>query len=208
MVNPPSNGQWSKWYYDFLTDPSDLYTELYKTSVTNFDQYGNLIGEADYPYATNGSPTAFHGLSMSYNSSLCSSKNICDHPSSVQVNDAQGHQYALTNYSSYDSNGNLKEVDRWVAGSTYLSTYYNYNGNGTLASIQDPNAATTTYTYGSGGCNGAFPTSVSVAGVLTTSYQYNCTGGVVTAVTDPNGAVTTTTYTDPDFGNRRARRMH
>ena len=39
---------------------------------------------------------------------------------------------------------------------------------------------------------------MSVAG-LTTSYTYNCTGGVVTSVTDPNNATTSTSYTDPYF---------
>ena len=165
-----------------------------------------MTGQNDYGYTT-GAPSVVRNLAISYNSTLCSSKNICDHPSSVQVNDGSSHQYALTNYSNYDGNGNIKQIDRWTSGSNYLSSYYNYNGNGTLSTAQDPNGAVTHYTYSSSVCNSAFPTSVYVpgdaGGNLTTGYAYNCGGGVVTSVTDPNGAVTTIHYDDPYFWRPR-----
>lgn len=191
-VTPPITSQWA---YDELTDSG-----LYKTSAQSYDQYGNVTGENDYGYTT-GSASVIRNLTVSYNSTLCSApKNICDHPSSVQINDGSSHQYALTNYSNYDGNGNIKQIDRWTSGSNYLSSYYSYNtsSNYTLSTATDPNGTVTNYTYGSGSCNGAFPTSVAV-GSLTTQYSYNCSGGVVTSIIDPNGVTTATTYTDPYF---------
>ena len=188
IVTPPIT---QKWLYDELTDSG-----LYKTSVQSYDQYGNVTGENDYGYAT-GSPLVIRNMAISYNSALCSSKNICDHPSSVQVNSGSGTQFGLTNYF-YNGNGNATEVQRWVSGSSYLTQQYSYNGNGTVSTATDPNNTVTSYTYNSSICNGAFPTSVTV-GSLTTRYNYNCSGGVVTSIIDPNGATTATSYTDPYF---------
>ncbi len=56
----------------------------------------------------------------------------------------------------------------------------------------------TGYNYSGASCNGAFPTSVTVAG-MTTQFQYNCIGGVVTSVTDPNNAVISAYYVDPYY---------
>ena len=199
VVTAPTNNMWSQWSYDYLTGQG-----LYKTTAQNYDQYGNLIAEADYPYTTSGSPTPIRGLSMTPNTSLCSSKNICDHPSSIQINNGSGTQAALTNYPLYDANGNLKQVQRWVSGSNYLTSSYTYNSNGTLATATDPKNTTTTYTYNNSICNGAFPTTVSVPGdggtTISYNYTYNCAGGVVTQVTDVgNNHWGGAAYNDPYF---------
>ena len=89
-------------------------------------------------------------------------------------------------------------MQRWVSSSSSsLTQAYSYNAAGTVATTSY-NGTVTTYNYNSSICNGAFPTSVSVAG-LTTNYAYNCTGGVVTSVTDPNNAIASTSYTDGFF---------
>ena len=188
----------SLFAYDNLTD-----TGLYKVTAQTFDQYGNITGQNDYGFTT-GSPTSIRNMQANFNNpALCTTKNICDHPLSIQINNGAGTtQYGLTNYV-YDANGNTTSVQRWISGSAYLTTSYHYNSDGTLGTITDPKSTVTTLTYNSSICNGAFPTSVYVpsdaGGNLTTNYIYNCIGGVVSKVTDPNGGVLTTTYSDPYF---------
>ncbi len=169
-----------------------------------YDTYGNLTQELDYDYGTS-THTLLRNEIISYNTPLCSNHNICDHPASVQILDGTSTQKAYTTYT-YDNNnnttGNVTTVSKWISGSSNLNWSYGYNtgsgGGGTLATASDPNGTQTSYTYTSGSCNNAFPTSVTAAG-LTTQYQYNCTGGVVTEVTDPNNASVSTSYTDPYF---------
>jgi YD repeat-containing protein len=116
--------------------------------------------------------------------------NIVDHPCSVTVENASGGTVTSTT-NSYNANGNLLS-----ATSGGLTKSYTPNGNGTLATSTDVNSALTTYNYGSGSCNGAFPTSIVPPAGPTLTYTWNCNGAVMTSVTDTNG---TTSYghTDP-----------
>ena len=189
-----------RYFYDDLTNQS-----IYSVKVDGFDSYGNDIWHQDYDYSS--SPSIIHVVNTSYSNinNICSSRNICDHPASVQVTDASNPpvQYALTNYS-YNGNGNTTEVSKWVSGSSYLNQNYQYNGNGTLSTATDPNGTVTTYGYGSNSCNGVFPDSVSVPGdngtTITWNYAYNCAGGVVTQFTDvANNHWGGAGYSDPYF---------
>ena len=186
---------------DFPNDNGSYYSEL----DTFYDgTYGFVTSSKAWDFGNGSSHNFLQQTSITYNSSLCSSKNICDHPASVQVLDGGGTQKALTNYS-YDGNGNTTEVYRWAHDSYYLKTYYSPNSNGTVHTVTDTNGTVATYTYNSGVCNAAFPTSVSVpsswtGGNLTTSYTYNCNGGMVTGITDPNNLSISIGYTrDPYF---------
>jgi RHS repeat-associated protein len=143
---------------------------------------------------------------------------IVDHPSSVKVYDSAGNLKSETDYS-YDDftipgdtvtcapatkcRGNLTKVIKYATSSKTLTAQMTYNLTGTLATSLDPNGTTTTYTYGTGGCNSAFPTQTQVtfgSTTLTTSATYNCTGGVVTSRTDANGKNRSASYTtDPYF---------
>ncbi len=99
-TNSSSRYSWSDWWYD---------------------QYGNVTEKEDWDFGTGGN-TILKDTRTTYNSSLCSApKWICDHPSSIQVNDGQGHQYDLTNYSVYDGNGNLKEVSTAGSPAVHIS---------------------------------------------------------------------------------------
>jgi uncharacterized protein RhaS with RHS repeats len=135
---------------------------------------------------------------------LCSTYNICDHPSSMQVKDGTGTSKSYTTYA-YDEGGNthgsattISRSSTGLTGGPFLTQHYSYNTGGTLYSATDPNGTVTTYSYTGTSCNNAFPTSVTVQG-LTTSYGYNCAGGVVTSVTDPNQHAVSTSYTDPYY---------
>jgi RHS repeat-associated protein len=157
-----------------------------------YDQtYGFLTSETDYDYGNDGPKIWVTNIAHNTLSTLCTQYNVCDRPSSVQVTDGSGNQESYTTYG-YDergsqTHGSLTTLSKWISGSSYLTTQYTYNPSGTLSSVLDPNLTTTSYTYGSGSCNNAFPISVTV-GPLTTSYQYNCNGGVVTQVTDVNNS--------------------
>ena len=204
-VSPPQppNGWYRADYEDF---PNYFLNEY------SYDQYGNLTTELDHDL-TSGAPVRRKTI-IAIDASLCTptppAKNICDHPSSVEVQDGSGNRYAYTSYT-YDHdnnntvyNGNLILITKWVSpSSSNLVWQYSYNtqsgGGGTLSTATDPKNITTSYSYTGSSCNGAFPTSVSVAGLPATQYQYNCTGGVVTLITDPNGAQTSTSYSDAHF---------
>ena len=176
-----------------------------QTSIFDYfyDQYGNLTYEGDNDYP-NGA-TRLKTTSITLNSALCSTSNICDHPASVEILDGGSNEKSLTSYT-YDGGGNTKgnltSLSRWVSSSSSLTWNYTYNTGtgqgGTLAIATDPKGTVTSYNYAGTSCNSAFPTSVTV-GVLTTYYAYNCTGGVVTSVTDPNSANVSTSYTDQYF---------
>ena len=47
-------------------------------------------------------------------------------------------------------------------------------------------------------CNQAFPIQVAVSN-LTTTYGYNCVGGVAATITDPNGAQNSIGWGDPYY---------
>ncbi|MBI3475373.1 MAG: RHS repeat-associated core domain-containing protein [Acidobacteria bacterium] len=148
-------------------------------------------------------------------------RGIVNHPSSVKayVYDGAGNSYlkSQTDYS-YDDftipgdtvtcapatrcRGNLTTIIKYVDSSHTLTSHITYNLSGTVAASQDPNGTTTTYAYGSGGCNSAFPTQTQVvfgSTTLTTSTAYNCTGAVAISHTDVNGKLTSASYTDPFF---------
>ena len=184
----------SRTAYDLPNNQS-----LFSYSNYAYDQHGNLTGETDYNYAAGGNPI-LKQTTIVYNSTLCSSYNICDRPYVIQVtNGTNVTSYAILGYDERGSqtHGSLTTVSRYISGTSgaNLSQTYAYNSNGTLASATDPNGTATTYSYAGTSCNNAFPTSVTVNS-LTTSYVYNCTGGVVTSVTDPNQYAVSTSYTD------------
>ncbi len=98
---------------------------------------------------------------------------------------------ALTNYT-YFANGNLQQTSSWVQGTSYLNSSYTYYANGLIETATDVNSTVSTPTYQN--CNTTTPTPAYVssitAGGLTTSYTWDCNGGVVTSVTDPNSQIT------------------
>jgi RHS repeat-associated protein len=96
---------------------------------------------------------------------------------------------------TYDAAGHGHPVttSKFVGGSAYLSLSASYNANGTPSTVKDANGTVTTYAYnGVGGCNGIFPTSLTITGTglptggLTSSTQWDCNGGVITKTIDAN----------------------
>ena len=183
------------------TGPNPVWSGIQQTfdcNTTPTNCYGLVTQENDYNYASAGHHVLFRVLNINYNSSLCTgSHHVCDHPLNVEVTDgANRKSYTAYTYDNgSNTNGNLTSLSSWVSPTLNLVQGYSYNSNGTLANATDPNGTVTTYNYTSGSCSYAFPTSVTVQG-LTTSYGYNCIGGVVTSVSDPNLAVVSTSYTD------------
>jgi RHS repeat-associated protein len=186
--------------YDDYMNSTGFGTHLWSDYQYNSD--GLLTTETDHDYG-NGTWPTLRTTTINYNTSLCTSYNICDHPSSVEIKDGSGNRLVYTTYA-YDGNGSpthgsVSTISRWISGTSYLTTQYKYNSAGTLNYVQDPNLTYTTYSY-DGTCNSAFPTSITAASTLTTTYHYNCTGGVVTSITDSNNNTSTSiNYSDPYF---------
>lgn len=196
----------------------DVYTSLngssYSVTETKYDSYSNHIYQATYDYnqalgaAPSGTP-----LQATITSYASIGTYIRDKPSCTQVTSGSApsscgtvtsNTTSLTNYTNYTSTGHARTVSRWVSGTSFLTTNYTYNANGTVATMTDVNAALDTYAYnGTNGCNGLLPTSVTVTGVglpsagLKTSAQWDCNGGVVTQTIDVNSQSTINTYNDP-----------
>lgn len=146
--------------------------------------------------------------------------------SSITVKDGTGNTLSKTTYS-YDqlapqtssgtpqhltgtNYGNLTTVATQANSGTTLYQQYGYYDTGMVANSLSANTSSsatcasnpsicTTYTYGSGSCGNAFPTSISEPMSLSRSMAYNCLGGTATSITDENGKTATVTYSDPYF---------
>jgi YD repeat-containing protein len=205
-----------RYYYDlFLTgNPQSV-------SVQGYDATGLLIWQND-SNVTYPPFTIVRSTLITYDSGLCSTYDICGRPSIVEVTNggskhcapfskcgppSRNNRSTQASYTTYlydqgsPTRGSVTSISRSTSGTSagpFLTQYYSYNSNGTVATATDPNTIVTYYAYNPGVCHGAFPTTVSVLN-LSTSYAYDCRGGVVTSVTDPNNAVTQTAYNDPFF---------
>jgi RHS repeat-associated protein len=150
-------------------------------SVANYDYGQTLLSTTNYVYGGCGAGTY-----------------VVDRPCSVTTLDSGSHQVSQTKYT-YSPTGHPTQTKKWVSGTnTYLTYSASYNGNGTIASFTDANAAPTTYQYnGTDGCNGLLLTSTTypLASVGTSYQQWDCNGGVMTLSTDVNGPKTIYSYT-------------
>jgi len=104
---------------------------------------------------------------------------------------------SLTNFSNYDSHGNVGTIQEWVSGTTYISSGLTYFSTGLVNTATDFKGTPTTYTYGN--CNNSYPTQTTKAG-LSQYFTWDCNGGVVTSTKDANGKTTSYSYTNPNSG--------
>jgi RHS repeat-associated protein len=173
----------------------------------HYNSFGSLTEKDDYDYG-------FSLLRVTL-ISYASLGNITAFRQTVTVQNGGLTTLAQTNYN-YDettptatsgvaqhtsvsgSRGNLTSINYPVSGLTPHFTYYD---TGSIKTVQDVNAATSTYNYSSNtaSCQMAFPTSVTEPLSLSQSMTWNCTGGVQLTSTDENIKTTTTAYTDPYF---------
>ena len=98
------------------------------------------------------------------------------------------------------SRGNVTTVSTQTTNTATLTKTFAYYDTGNLKVATDVNSAQTTYGYGANSCTNSFADSITapISG-LSSSFQWNCTGGVVTKATDANGNFVTTTYNDVFF---------
>ncbi len=146
---------------------------------------------------------------------------ILDRPSNVTVTDGSGNLQSQTAYT-YDEDaaslkasgssqrvgvtcvpsnetcrGNVTTLKSYVTSSTYLTKTFTHYDTGQVYQATDINGAVTTNTYGA--CGNSLLTNVAMPLTLSSSYQWNCTGGVVIQATDPNGQSTYTNYTTDKY---------
>jgi RHS repeat-associated protein len=177
---------------------------------TKFDTYGNTTEVKQYDFGATFPPsgTPLSDTTSSYgswNGSTCTAfTNFIRDRLCVQTTTDSTGTLAQSRYS-YNSTGHPTQVSRLVGGSTFLTSSYTYNPNGTLATATDVNNVTTTYMYnGSGGCNNLLPTSVTFPAAngiqLSTATMWSCNGGVPTQYTDENAHTTSYSYIVPNTG--------
>ena len=171
-----------------------------RTTMT-YDSYGNVTAVAKYGFGDSSFTTKTITTYGSWNGTTCGaiSNSIHDRPCDVQSIDNASHTLAESRFT-YNATGNVLTSSRWT-GSTWISTTFVPNPNGTVASSTDPSGMQTTYSYaatGSGGCNGLLLTGTSATpntgDTLTTSTSWDCNEGVVLSKTDANGKSITTSY--------------
>jgi RHS repeat-associated protein len=175
-------------------------------SETSYDAYGQVTQDNEYDYGINtGSAPTASPLQATKTVFANINNFIQNRPACVQVTAGSSpsscgtvtaNTKSLTNYLGYDTHGNVGTIQKWVSGSTYLSTSISYNTNGTIASITDVNGAVTHYYFnGTGQCNGLLQTSATFpVNGLSKSETWDCNGGVVTTSTDQNHQETTYGY--------------
>jgi RHS repeat-associated protein len=161
-------------------------------ATQTYDTYGNTTSSAAYDYITGQTLTT----TTTY-SGCGQGATINDRPCDTKV--VNGSNTLSETKFTYKSNGALLTRSLWT-GSTWLTTTYTPNSNGTIGSIQDPNGQVVSLDYaatGAGGCNGLLPTSLTttINGVqINSSQTWNCDAGVMLTTTDPNGHGTKATY--------------
>ncbi len=114
-----------------------------------------------------------------------------------------------TNTFTYDhplTTANLVQLEQKdsVTGGT-VTTLWSYLSNGNLLSTTDQNGNVTQVTYGCSASNNLYPSTVTVASLLHTSYNYtganDCTSGFPSSVTDTDNSIQTA-YTYDNIGRR------
>lgn len=166
----------------------------------NFDSYGNIIYSSKFDFGASTYTLQTVTTYGSWNGTSCVavSSTIHDHPCDVKVTDSTPHTISETR-NTYNSHGALTASSSW-SGSSWLTTNYTPNANGTIASVTAPNGQVMNYSYaatGSGGCNGLLltGTSTTVNSVnINTGKTWDCNTGLVLTTTDANGNGTVAQY--------------
>ncbi len=146
--------------FNALAQPTSFTDAVGKVWSATFDSRGNMLSR------TSPAPQAF-SESWTYDS--------FNNP--LTFTDARG---TTTTYT-YDVAGRLKTTSTPSPGGAVLTTY-NWNADGTLASVIDPRNKTTSYTYFA---DGNVKTITAADGGIT-SYTYDAAGRVA-AVMEPRG---------------------
>jgi RHS repeat-associated protein len=195
---------------------TDVYTSFNNSSTaslveTKFNNVGLVTEVKRYDFIEATPPTGapagspLSDTTISYDSAgscgTLSNPYMYDRPCSVITVNASGTPVSKTNYT-YSSTGHPVQSQRWVTGTTYLTSSASYNSNGTINTATDANTGVRTYGY-DGSCNSLVPTSTKLPTVnsitIATSQTWDCKGGVITSTTDANtpANVTTFKYNDP-----------
>ncbi|MBZ5722082.1 MAG: hypothetical protein LAO03_17045 [Acidobacteriia bacterium] len=190
---------------------------VYNSNFSNGS--GGLVTDA-YVYDFGASSPTRH-THIDYDTTL--GNGIVDHPSVVTVTDGSGNLKAKTEYT-YDEDqgslqtsgaaslvavsctpgfskcrGNATTVKRYVTASSYLTSTAIHYDTGQVYQATDANGAQTRFTYGNCG-HSLLTNALSVPFNFSTSFTWNCVGGVTTSSTDANGSISYVNYTtDPDF---------
>jgi RHS repeat-associated protein len=187
----------------------------YSRVDTFYNTYGQVTEKDDYDF---GATTPTRKTLTTYDTSL--GNGIMDRPATVKVMDGTGTVLEAEADYTYDEDqsslvgsgwvqhvgvtcgtgytkcrGNLTTRKKHVTQSSTVTETFTHYTSGQVYRATDANGNVTTNTYGA--CSGSLLSSVAMPLTLSTSYQWDCNGGVQTQVTDSNGKSTITKYADP-----------
>jgi hypothetical protein len=173
-------------------------------TATTYDQSGNttevdsfgygpvLLSKKIYAYGSwNGSKCDTSALSAN-----SINNRICD----VTITDGGSTVASHTRYT-YTANGELQYKYEYSSATAYVRTSYQYNANGTVASVTKPDGISKS--FGTANCNGYAASSMTLgngtSNVGTENYQFDCNGGLRTQYQNMNSLALTYAYDDPLF---------
>ena len=181
----------------YVTD--NLYGITYKHDTT-YDYNGSVLSDTVYDWGTSptGSSTVLRKTTNVYgtwNGSACIAigNYISDRPCDVTIVDGAGNVLAETHYT-YNSSGDKTSESAWT-GSTWLTTSFQRNSNGTISLQTAPNLSQTQFTYNDG-CGGNYLTQKKElsGAALETDYTVDCNTGNTLTITDANTNIRTYDY--------------
>lgn len=198
---PGSNFSQTDVYTSYNGGPYNLVETKYNTlgAPTEIKRYDFGVNTGSAPTGTPLSDTLIY-YGQSWNGSACSA-----YPSGVYINNTPCYSYTKNSAGTpvaktqitYSNSGHPNSVEKWTAGSSWLTSSATYNSDGTIATSTDANGTLSTFAYnGTGGCDSLLATSVTVTGNdlpssgLTTSQTWNCNAGVLASSKDANGQAT------------------
>ena len=161
-------------------------TSQNKTTTTNYDTYGNIASKAETGYTyVNGIATLItETTSYQYNSA--GQVTQIDGPR-TDVSDITTFTYYPNNSSQGNNRGRLNSITNALGQTTQ---YGNYDANGNVGTITDPNGVVTAKTYDQ---RNRILTSTNQTNNAVTQYSYDAHGNL-SSITYPEGNSITYTY--------------
>jgi len=182
------------------------------------DQYGNPTSIQEWNFGNSPSNAADRITSISYLTGAAyqpPNANILNRPTDITVTNKAGTTVAHTIYgydvytynggslagvtaaqhdANYSTNitarGNVTSIQNLV-GSTWLTSYFNYDTTGQVTNAFDPSNQKTTNVYT---CQNAYPNTITNPLGQVTTNGYDCNTGFLTSVKDANNQSTSFGY--------------
>ena len=183
-----------KWPNGSQSHSQTLYDSVsgLETTDNEYDYGGTKLSNSTFAYTYLGSNIGYRPTCVQVTAGTVPSS--CGTITSDTV--------SATDYTNYDSAGNVKTISQWVAGVTgskWLSRGFTYTTGGLVQTATDVNGAQVSYTYAANNnCPAdSFPSSVAEPLNLSRSMTWDCNGGVLASITNESNNTINYSYGDP-----------